>query len=252
MYEQNFNPYAANAEIVKGYFRSGKVLVLGILYLLGLGLSAALVFFNPVTASIGQAQTILDSMGINSFDLSAYYSLSSTALSTSVIISLSVSSLIIFLTALAFFLIFFKSRSSDPDSTPAAGLGILHTLAVISFVFTIIAVILIILVYVLLVIANSRVPESAASTVATIMIVSGICLSIIISLMLSIVSSQKNFYRSAKWSLSSVNLHTTGAVAYGVFNILFAVFGALCRECAECFYPRQHPAACKRRDLFPD
>ena len=30
MYEKRYNPFAANVELVKGYLKSGKVLILGI------------------------------------------------------------------------------------------------------------------------------------------------------------------------------------------------------------------------------
>ena len=43
-------------------------------------------------------------------------------------------------------------------------------------------------------------------------------------LFISYVSCQKNFYRSIKWSLNSVDLYRSGAAGYGVFNIIFAVF----------------------------
>ena len=48
MYEQQFNPFGGNLAIVKGYFRSGKILTLGIFYVISIVLSFILTASDPL------------------------------------------------------------------------------------------------------------------------------------------------------------------------------------------------------------
>ena len=227
MYEQQFNPYAANVDIVKGYFRSGKVLALGILYLISLGLSVATTLMQPVSVTLDRFIGLFDQLGIDSSELSSYYSSAVTESSASTVLSILFSSIITVLTAVAFIIIFAKSRSNDPESTPSGGIGILRVFSVIAFVLSIIVVVLIVIAFVIFIIAISSVNEYFDGDVqkATVFqVIAGLIVSLFIFLLLSFTGSQKNFYRSAKWSLTSVDLETTGSVAYGVYNIIFAIF----------------------------
>lgn len=230
MYEQRFNPFAANVEIVKGYFKSGKVLVLGILYLVSLGLSVATALLQPVSATLAQFTELFDQLGIDSSELSSYYSSALSNSTAGTILTILISSITTILTTAAFFIIFAKSRSKDPASSPSGGIGILHVLSVISFVFAIIATVLTVILYVIMIIVLSSSNEyfNGDSQSATVfLVIAGFAVALFLFILISFTASQKNFYRSAKWSLTSVELQTSGAVAYGVYNIIFAVFSGL-------------------------
>lgn len=227
MYEQRYNPYSANVEIVKDYLKSGKVLFLGILHLLSLGMSVATLLLNPANVAINSMLDAFSSMGL---DVSEYYnSYGSYVTASSVAWALPtvISSVFTILTAIAFIVMFAKSRNTNPDSNPSSGASILRVLSLITFICTIIGVILIVALYVLFIIGISSVNDNfngdvQAATITQVII--GIVVSLIIIFLISYTGSQKNFYRSIRNSLNSVELQRSGAVGFGVWNIIFAVF----------------------------
>ena len=129
MYEQRYNPYSANVDILKGYLKGGRVLILGILHFLSLGLTAVTLVMNPLGNTVNDLMALLKNAGI---DVSDYLSGYTTALSSSAVTAISwvfwivVSSLFTLLTAIAFIVMFAKSRSTNPDSNPSSGAGILR------------------------------------------------------------------------------------------------------------------------------
>ena len=95
-------------------------------------------------------------------------------------------------------------------------------MAVITFVFAVIATVLIVLIYVIGVIIGLNVSSNNNAAIAAV-IIFGVILAIALFLLLFITASIKNFYRSVKYSLTTVRLQSKGAVAYGVFCIIGAV-----------------------------
>ena len=230
MYEQRYNPYAANVDIVKGYLRSGKVFFLGILTFLSLGLTVATLVLNPVSSTVSELMNALSKMGLDTTEFTANYGSYLSSGNISSVLSTVISAVFTILAAIAFIIMFAKSRSASPDSNPSSGVGIMRVLTLITFIFTIIAVVFIVALYVLFVIGISSVNEyfdGDVNAAATVQVITGIIVSLAIILLISYTSSQKNFYRSIKRSLNSVDLYRTGAVGYGVFNIIFAVFTGL-------------------------
>lgn len=225
MYEQRYNPYAANVKIVKGYLKSGKVLFIGILHFLSLGFTVVSTLMNPANSIIPYLMSTLNSMGLDTTQLDSYsYNLLSSNLYS--VLSTVISSLFTLLTAIAFIIMFAKSRSSNPDSNPSSGAAIMRVLSLITFIFTIIGVIAIVALYVLFIIGISSVNENFGGdtrSAVTVQVILGIAVSLVIIFLISITASQKNFYRSIRGSLNSVELQTTGAVGFGVWNIVFAV-----------------------------
>lgn len=225
MYEQRYNPYGANVDIVKGYLKSGKVLFLGILHLLSLGFTITSLLVNPTNSIVAYLMSTLDSMGVDISMLNSYsYTLTSSNLYS--VMSTVISSLFTILTAIAFIVMFAKSRNTNPDSNPSSGAGILRVLSLITFIFTIIGVVVIVALYVMFIIGISSVNDyfdGDVQSAVTVQVVIGIIVSLIVIFLISYTSSQKNFYRSIKGSLNSVELQSSGAVGFGVWNIIFAV-----------------------------
>ena len=231
MYEHRYNPFAANVDIVKDYLKSGKVLFIGILYFLSLGLSIATLILNPVSASIADLTNMFSSMGI---DTSEYLSYSTSAMNSGVgvvsVFPTVITSLFTILSAIAFIIMFAKSRSTNPDSNPSSGASIMRVLSLITFIFTIIGVVLAVALYVLFIVSISSVNDyfnGDTQAAVIFQVITGVAVSLIIILMISYTACQKNFYRSIKYSLNSVELQSSGAVGYGVFNIIFSVFVGL-------------------------
>lgn len=227
MYEKRYNPFAANVELVKGYLKSGKVLILGILHFLSLALTVVTMVLVPYDRSVSELMSAINSLGVNTSDFtSSIQSLLSNG-TFPIVISAVLSAIFTILTAIAFIVMFAKSRNTNPDSNPSSGASILRTLSMITFVCSIILAVIIVAGYVLFIIGVSSVNESFGGDAqqATItQVVIGIVVSLFLILFISYVSCQKNFYRSIKWSLNSVKLYHSGAAGYGVFNIIFAVF----------------------------
>lgn len=232
MYDQQFNPYGSNLSIVKGYFKSGKILTLAIFYIISVVFTIILntsISFNTITYKV------MEYLSQNGVDIP--YEYRNALLSTSTASTIGTvlgSSIVPILTAVAFILMFVKSRNTAEDSSPIAGITIMHVLAIISLVFTIIGVVILGILYVIAFIASVTAVKSLSSgtsysgsvtgSVTIIMVLIGIVYAVFAFLSIFYASSCKNFYRSAKRSITTSNLENKGATAYGVFNIIFAVF----------------------------
>ena len=225
MYEQQFNPYGSNLAIVKGYFRSGKVLTLGILYIVSVIVNIFMATSISYDALIYQIISLLGREGV-SIPSEVRYAIMNSSSSTT-IVSIISASIVPILTALAFIIIFAKSRSTSEVSSPSAGITILRVLSIITFVFTIIGVVILGIVIAALLILAIYAVDNYGSNTAT-MALTGMIIVGVIYVAFAIISiiyaaSYKNFFRSAKRSITTPNLENKGAVAYGVFSIIFAV-----------------------------
>ena len=159
----------------------------------------------------------------------------------SAIISAAISSIFPLLTAIAFIILFAKSRNTSENSSPIAGATILHVLAVISLIFTIIGAVAGILVYVFVFIVGVSAVNNIASSnssysaysqsmtggVVAIMVILGVILLAYVFISIFYAVSCKNFYRSVKRSMTTPELENKGAAPYGVFNIIMAVFSVI-------------------------
>lgn len=238
MYEQQFNPYAANLAVIKGYFKNTKVLVIGILYIVSavLGLATAIVGRNSLMNNL---PAILSQMGMPSSDLAEFNELLtySSASTISSVISYSFTTLIF--TALfvaAFFILYFKSRNPAPEASPKAGATILYVLAVISFVASIVLTVMMVLLFLAIIALSASLPQifasedfsidsSALAGVAAVgFVVIGVIMVIALTYVIMTAAFRKNYYRSVKDSLKTVELQNKGAKGYGVICIINAVF----------------------------
>ena len=242
MYEQQFNPYAANLAVVKDYFKSSKVLFLGILYCISAVLSIVASVFSASSIA-SYANDFISAAGFFGLDLSEISSEVEQAVSaasaqnmSSTVIGAIISSAVVILTAVAFFLIYSKSRSEDPAAGPGAGIGILYVLAVIGLVFTVIGLVAVVLLGILLIALSSSIVKSSDELQAAGPAVSLILVAVVIAALLAmgyalfVAISQKRFFGSVKASLNSVELQNKGAGAYGVacvINGIFTIFSVL-------------------------
>ena len=223
MYEQRFNPFAANVEIVKGYFKKSKVLVIGILYIITAALTVAVSLLSPAD-NYNETMQMLNRLGLNSSDAS----MAVAASSVTTVITAVFTAILLLLTALAFILLFAKSRSADPNSGPVAGATILYVLAVISFVCSIIFTVIVAIAYVLSVVFGVTLTNSfgadGSGQATVLFVIGGVILAIFLFLIVFVCVCRKNYYRSVKYSLTTVELQNKGAAAWGVFSIIFSVF----------------------------
>ena len=250
MYEQPFNPYAANLAVVKGYFKQTKVLVLGILYIISavIGIITSIISVSGMSRYITDFINFLKSVGfdpgVSDEELRQATEAASQPSIVSSIPGMIFTAGVILLVAAAFIIIYTKSRNEAPESSPSAGVTILYTLAVISLVFMIIgliAVVLLVIRSMFLVgtltsydgsiepidLGNGyqlNIDKGAASAV---IIVIGVIALLFMIYSLIFAISKKRFFGSVRESINSVELQNRGAKAYGVLCIINAVFTAL-------------------------
>lgn len=248
MYEQPFNPYAANLAVIKGYFKQTKVLIIGILYIVSaiISIITSVITVSRTGQYINDAFSIFKSFGldpgVNENEIRQIVDAVSASSVTSTLPSIIVSAGIILLTAAAFIIMYVKSRSDAPESGPKAGVTILYVLAVISLVFTIIGLVGTILLVILFMylagtissigsdsidIGNGYQLNIDGAAISVIVIVLGIFLLLVMIYSLIVAVSQKRYYGSIKASLNTVELQNKGAKAYGVLCIINAVFVGL-------------------------
>lgn len=238
--QNNYNPYAQNIAIVKDYFKKPLVLVTGIFYIFNvlfsliyavvggskLGDMYAMMFSSPEFTS---GMTVSELEMIRTFTDSPFMSLLVTAFMVPSIIT-------VVLFALAYFLIYFKSKNPDPNATPKAGVMILFVMSIISLVGTIFATLIFALYAVLFIILGvfSTSSQYMSSEDTTIMMIICIVFAVIMigaaAIMLIYSISNMNYHNSIRKSLSDVELTCKGAGLYGVFSIIsgiFSIFSAI-------------------------
>jgi hypothetical protein len=253
MYEQPYNPFSRNLSIVKDYFKTKSVLVLGITRVITIILTVVSAFFSAGASNsliVGLSDYLRLNLDSEEFD-EALRSLNQSGGSSTISIIISTIPVILIglLTAAAFFIIYSKSRSESPASSPKAGITILYVLAVIQLVVMIIATVITGLgiagVIILLVTGAAQSSgnssfyfddpttgqrqyidaDPALISIAAIVIMVFAVIAVVFALIYSV--SMKRYYGSIKASISSVELQNRGAKPYGVFCVIFAVFAGL-------------------------
>ena len=248
MYERSFNPFANNLKIVKDYFKTKTVLVLAITN----AVAIALTFMTSIYMTLNLRAVTTDIYLFISQFLGALQSelglpsdfassvMEQSSASVSIRYSLPVGAILV---CVAYFIIYVKSKNDDPDSSPRAGVLILYILSILELVAVIIAFVTIALTILGFTLYAIMGDDSLSHRVisintgetlfkledldSTVLIVCGIVLAaillvaIIIGLIVAV--SKKNYYKSVKNSISSVELQNKGAHTYGVMCVLSAV-----------------------------
>ena len=245
MYEQPFNPYAANLAAVKNCLSRPKVLVLGILYIVSavLGVIYTLLI-NANTNLIAQTVfSYLESYGISMGSANDAIGSLNSNISASTIMSAAVSAIITLLFAAGFILMYVKSRNLSPESSPKSGVTILYVFAVISLVLTILGVIgavIVVLLFSYLFIAQTSGSGSSESVVQSlettygvtsgaitaVLIILGVIVLLAIAYALFIAINRVRFYGSVRNSMQSIELENKGASPYGAACVINAIFTA--------------------------
>lgn len=247
MYEQPYNPYRNNIAIIKDYFKSKSVLVLAILSIVSMILSVVnSLFSSTVTKEILlQMSNYIDTQF--SFDASSKEAASqlSKALrdisaSGSEVMSVlgSVSALSI-LTVVGLMLIYFKSRSENPDTAPSAGFTILYVVAVFSLVGAImltVGMVILAAVMFFLYAEFSRTGDLGTTFTyggktyaftADLFLILAIVLTFLFVIIgfvtLFFTINHVRYLSSVRKSMNSVELSRKGAKPYGVFCVICAV-----------------------------
>lgn len=232
MYEQSFNPFAQNLQIIKGYFKRKTTLILGILVIIAALLGAATTFIIGGSTS----SLISQIMAAAGQDVSSNgYALMMQSMSSGTMISNIISTVITLvingLIAFAFILIYVKSNNDDPAASPYAGFTIIYVFSVISLVLCCIASAILLFSILVLVIAagftgyvNSDIPADAIGAIAG---VASVFVLLLIIMMLFISITQVRFYGNIRKSMTGVELSRKGAAPFGVLNVIFAICGGL-------------------------
>ncbi len=240
MYEQQFNPYAANVAVVKEYFKRGKVLAMGILYLISAVLTVGMAIFalNGFSDLINQ---YMRSSGVNFY----VYSGASAALSAILtVITLCVGLIITVLTAVGFILMYTGSRKEN--GSPKAGVTILFVLSIISMAAMILMCVGILLIVLLMSLfagiagmsgavntsdltftLNGMQYEIDPTAFTVIMVIAGVILALVLVYLLLYTIHRLRYYSSVRKSLTTVELQNKGAKAFGVMSVINAVFAGL-------------------------
>lgn len=228
-FQTNFNPYAHNQAIVKSYFKRPLVLVLAILYIVSIVCSLASSFAMGNTFG-DMYSTMLNFTEAPSEVSDMFNSFSSSGLFTGFFAIAMIPSIILTaLYATAYFIIYFKSKNENENSSPKAGFTILYVLAIMSLIYAIFVALLFVLFITLFIvgsIAMSQEPNitSEESTIFTVMFsVFAVIFAGMGAIMLIYAISNFNYIKSAKNSLCSANLSYKGATTYGVMSIIFGV-----------------------------
>lgn len=248
MYEQPFNPYQQNVTAVKDYFKNGRVLTMGILYIVSLVLNLVSTIFmmNNSGMIFNYAMNLFSQINpqlyeqINSQIGTAQLESMASSASGS-IFTIACSCIITGLFIAAYLIIYFKSRNNDPNSTPRAGFTILQVFAVLSLIGMILATLIVIVAVIgFYAIAELSMQRGSATTtlpdgttvdarnimtiLSVVMLVIG-ALTIFFGLFTTI--NRVRYIGSVKKSLTTVQLQSGGAKPYGVMCIILGVLSAI-------------------------
>ena len=258
MYEQPFNPFIKNQQTVKDYCKSPVVLSMGIVRIVSavLAVVSAVLISTQMPAILDDVKELLlqfcQTTGVPLSSVRDFYTVidgSSQVFTAGSIPSILPSVLITCLIAAAFFIIYFKSRNSDPTSTPSAGVTILYVFAIIEMIAIIIITVAVVAGFVLLFWLYFQMKSATAGLYVftldlpflnrsmSLEIYPGMLLAIIIAglivaaicifLALFYVINKKRFFGSIRSSMNSVELQTRGAKPYGVMCVIGAFFSGL-------------------------
>ena len=226
MYSQ-FDPYAANVNAIKGYFKNKKVMALGIMYILSIPVVIAMTVIFAVTlagqvndiASLNFSGTYMEELGRGVF----------TAVTNTMIgfmvVPIAVSLVISFLRALGNIKMYRRSRSEA--GSPRSGATILFVLAIIDLASVVLPCLLMIPGIAILLMGSSstefREALNSSGINNTQLIISMALVGVLMVFVIIYSVMQLRFYNSVRMSMRSVELRSSGAGAFGVMNIIYSI-----------------------------
>lgn len=225
-------PVQNHLPFVKNFFARKSVLALGIIGVISALISAGMSFFiTNAVSKILQSMAYLSSSTIES---SAILN-TAAGMNISTIISVGISLVIQLIFVASFFIIYFKSKNPNPTASPYSGFMILKVFAVINIVFIALAIVAVIGLGILLFIALSSVGvpslggnDQELVTFTGVMIVI-ICVIMLVALAIEMlyVGLMLGFINSVMKAIKTPVLSAKGAKGFGVFNLIYAIFGGL-------------------------
>lgn len=224
MYEnvpKNFNPYKQNLSHVKDFFKKPIVLIIAIFHIVSLALSLITTLGD---STVGKHLYQAELISSDYYDLIGNPVFGLVLMTPSIIFS--------FLIIIAYFLIYAKSRSSKPESSPRVGFSIMQIIAVFQLIGAVIVVAA--MAFVGFVMWTSYLSASdyyffnlsTSATLINCIIATSIFILLAILILIYSVSNLR-FFKSLKRCISSVNLVSGGAKGLAVTSVVFAVIQAL-------------------------
>lgn len=205
---QTVNPYQRNIDILKSFFRRPIILVFAIATLVA---SVSAVFLNILFSSY--MDSIFTILGVSKNSI-PYLSISVTPLSL----------IMPLITVVCCILIFIFSKSKKPNKTPYVPITILWVTTIVGLVIFCLAFV-VILMGVFIYIAQSPIAYSSMSsitrTIESILIIGVLAVVLVVTLIYCI--NKIRYLGNIKNSFHSIYLNRGGAMAVGVFDIIFAV-----------------------------
>lgn len=225
-----------NNYVVKDYMKSYSVLIRGIFQLVYAGLYLAM----GLTA-IGFAKDIIA--------LSSNYRAEDVRITETVASVSTVSAIIaiipFLLIAIAYFIIWFKSRNQSPDSRPDSGITILNVFAILELIGVIIAVVVMVIGTVALTI--TEIDKSRPGSNVTVktdyaaLIISLVAICIASALLLVVAIVNKVYIGSIRRTAKTTELSNKGAKAHGVISVICAIGAGLSVfSVVACFILKNH------------
>ncbi|MBQ7134398.1 MAG: zinc ribbon domain-containing protein [Ruminococcus sp.] len=233
-YQTTFNPFSQNISIVKSYFRKKTVLTQGILYIVAALLNIATVLMmmpvmNNFMSTVFSIPELTADMTAQEFEFIS--SFMDIYINSVMIVSLVMSVALSALVATAYFLMYFKSKSDNPMSTPNAGVTILYVLSIIQLIpiiiTTVMMALMIILMFVMALIPELSSDYNSGGSVAIIAIIYTIVFGGMCTLLLLYFINQVRYYKSIRTSLNTVTLTNKGAGIFGVLSMIYGIYTAL-------------------------
>lgn len=240
MYEKPYNPYLRNITIIKDYFKTPAVLALALLHIVSVILNVvdSFVSANYSKEVIAKLTEYFDA-NILAHNSGNGFLKAVSDIMHHMTISFGSVSVITVLTIVGLFLLYFKSRSTKPDDTPAVGVTLLFVIAVIGLIFAILVTGVLLIFAVLmffLFFEFKNKPDLAFeltvsghtltvndTAVLAAAIVFAIMAAMIIFFALFFAINRTRYIASIRSSMNTVELSRKGAKAFGVFSVICAV-----------------------------
>ena len=232
MYEQQFNPYAANIAVVKDYFKKGRILAMGLLKALA-GVLSIVTSYILISNSGNLFRILMDWYRSNGIDMNEYlsdYGVTDAFGSGTFIVSAVITVIVTAVPVLGYILAYVKSRNQSPDASPEAGVTILWVLSILSLigVSAILGFFLLILGFAaVLGGSGTGLTDGADGIYTAVVVILFIVFAIAAFVALFIAINRVRFYGSVRKSMTTVELQRGGAAPYGVMCVIGAVFSGL-------------------------
>lgn len=221
----NISPYQQNIDIIKNFFKKPIILVNAIFD------TAAIPFTFLLLFSLSNW---FNYFLFESYSYNSIYSLNRNAmaalsnLSTTIIMVAGLFSCIpAILSVVSKFLIYAKSKNSDPNVKPSAGFTILWVMSIISVCFLGLNCLITIFYVIVNIFSSSSTGSFRSAQTTETFVIALVLYLILFAVAFFYIINQIRFYSSVRKSLNSIYLKKDGAMIFGVFRIISGVLSCL-------------------------